>query len=61
MARPLWKYRDSLGTEHTGHLETTMDDGRTYAFRDATTGQYTVVSGALLKEHAHRIWETIAS
>ena len=56
MARPVWEYQDSAGVEHIGYLDRTFDDGRTYAFRSAKTNELTVVSGALLKNHAHRIW-----
>ncbi len=53
---PRWEYRDAIGREHKGHLEKVLDDGRTYAFRDSITKELTVISGALLKDHAHRIW-----
>ena len=54
--RPLWRYQDDIGRTHIGHLENTMDDGKTYAFRDKNTKELSVVSGPLLKEKAHRIW-----
>ena len=54
--RPHWEYRDTIGRERVGYLEDVSDDGRAYAFRDSTTDEYTVISGALLKDHAHRIW-----
>ena len=55
--KPLWRYKDAIGRDHIGYLDQWYDDGRTYAFRDSTTHELSLVHGQLLKDHAHRIWE----
>ncbi|KKK73514.1 hypothetical protein LCGC14_2893050 [marine sediment metagenome] len=56
-SHPLWVYLDAIGRNHMGHLDRVLDGGRTYMFRDSTTGEFSVISGTLLRDNAHRLWE----
>lgn len=56
---PRWEYEDAAGVPHVGYMQTFTDRGGTdvtYWFRDAVTGELSLVSGSRLKA-ARRIWE----